>query len=86
MFDRLADDTDVEETVIRSIGDPALRTAFAKLSERCQLLLRLLLFDATYEEISARVEMPIGSIGPTRQRCLEKLRRLARITMVADGS
>ena len=86
VFARIADDTDVEETAIRSIGDPSLRTAFSKLSERCQLLLRLLLFDTPYEEISERAEMPIGSIGPTRQRCLDKLRRFAGITVVADGS
>jgi RNA polymerase sigma factor (sigma-70 family) len=86
VFDRIAADTDVEETAIRSIGDPRLRTAFAKMSERCQLLLSLLLFDVPYEEISAKASMPIGSIGPTRQRCLDKLRRLAGITIAADGS
>jgi RNA polymerase sigma factor (sigma-70 family) len=89
VFDRIADDTDVAESAIRSIGDPHLRTAFRKLSERCQLLLQLLMYDAPYEEISARAEMPVGSIGPTRQRCLDKLRRLlaeAGIKIASDGS
>jgi RNA polymerase sigma factor (sigma-70 family) len=86
VFNRIPDETDVEETVIRSIGDPHLRTAFKKMSERCQLLLRLLLFDAPYEEISARAGMPVGSIGPTRQRCLEKLRQLAGIKVGSNGS
>jgi DNA-directed RNA polymerase specialized sigma24 family protein len=31
----------------------------------------------SYEEVSEALDMPIGSIGPTRARCLERLRRLA---------
>jgi RNA polymerase sigma factor (sigma-70 family) len=66
----------------------ALRAAFADLDDRCRLLLALLHDDppATYEEITVALDMPIGSIGPTRQRCLGKLRNhpaLARIS--GDG-
>jgi RNA polymerase sigma factor (sigma-70 family) len=69
----------------------ALREAFADLDERCRLLLALLHTDppATYEEITVAMEMPVGSIGPTRQRCLGKLRghpAMARISGDADGS
>ena len=69
----------------------ALREAFADLDERCRLLLALLHTDppATYEEITVAMEMPVGSIGPTRQRCLGKLRghpALARISGDAGGS
>ncbi len=51
--------------------------AFTRLDGRCQLLLRLLLVEPrlSYDEISEALEMPIGSIGPTRARCLDKLRR-----------
>jgi len=54
----------------------AVREAFAALDERCQSLLSLLTTDppASYDEIAAALAMPIGSIGPTRQRCLGKLR------------
>lgn len=54
----------------------ALRIAYAGLSERCRQLLDLLFADPVtpYEEISARLGMPVGAIGPTRQRCLGKLR------------
>jgi RNA polymerase sigma factor (sigma-70 family) len=56
----------------------ALWASFAKLSSRCQGLLRLLIVDPrpSYEEIGMALEMPIGSIGPTRARCLDALRRL----------
>jgi RNA polymerase sigma factor (sigma-70 family) len=59
--------------------DRALWQAFGGLSERCQELLRLLVADPppSYEEVSAALDMPIGSIGPTRQRCLDRLRGLA---------
>ena len=54
----------------------ALRVAYADLSERCRELLKLLFADPVtpYEEISAILGMPVGAIGPTRQRCLGKLR------------
>jgi RNA polymerase sigma factor (sigma-70 family) len=54
----------------------ALRRAFARLSERCQRLLRMCMADPmpSYEEISAAMDMPVGAIGPTRRRCLDRLR------------
>jgi RNA polymerase sigma factor (sigma-70 family) len=54
----------------------ALRRAFARLRPTDQALLRLLTADPppSYEEISAALDMPIGSIGPTRQRALQRLR------------
>jgi RNA polymerase sigma factor (sigma-70 family) len=51
----------------------------SQLPCRCRLILNLLSADTplTYRELSEALEMPIGSIGPTRARCLEHLRRLA---------
>ena len=51
----------------------------AKLPLRSQTLLRLLSADAplSYKEISEALDMPIGSIGPTRARALEQLKRMA---------
>ncbi len=51
--------------------------ALSALSERCQQLLRLLTTDPPldYAEIAGIIDCPIGSIGPTRARCLEHLRR-----------
>ena len=55
----------------------AVRDAFATLSERCQELLRLVTVDPplSYAEIGGVLDMPHGSIGPTRQRCLDALRQ-----------
>ena len=56
-----------------------VRTALARLDERCRQLLTLLFYtDAppAYSEVAARVGLREGSIGPTRARCLEKLRGL----------
>jgi len=50
--------------------------AFATLSEDCQQMLRLLTTDPplSYEQISEIIGRPIGSLGPTRSRCLERLK------------
>lgn len=57
-----------------------LRLALERLDERCRTLLALLFADdderPAYAEIGARLGMPAGSLGPTRARCLAKLRRL----------
>jgi RNA polymerase sigma factor (sigma-70 family) len=58
---------DTREAMVRALG---------RLSERDRRLL-LLLFEESppsYAEISATLGIPIGSIGPTRARCLERLR------------
>jgi RNA polymerase sigma factor (sigma-70 family) len=58
--------------------DAALWRAFEQINDRCQRLLRVLMASPppSYTEVSAALDMPIGSIGPTRQRCLEQLRRI----------
>ena len=55
----------------------ALHAAVERLSEPCKRLLRVLMADPepTYEEVGQALGMPIGSIGPTRGRCLQHLRR-----------
>src|ERR1700722_20058668 len=62
----------------------ALWRGFRRLRSSDQALLRLLIADPapSYEEISAALEIPIGSIGPTRARALERLQRELR----RDGS
>jgi RNA polymerase sigma factor (sigma-70 family) len=65
------------EALLADERDRALREGFARLRATDQALLRLLMADPRprYEEISAALEIPVGSIGPTRQRALERLRR-----------
>jgi RNA polymerase sigma factor (sigma-70 family) len=54
-----------------------LQSGLARLGGRCRDLLHLIFLDAgepSYEEISAQLQIPKGSIGPTRNRCLAQLR------------
>ncbi len=65
----------------------ALREAFGQLPPGCQQLIALLIEDPalSYAEISARLGIPAGSIGPTRRRCLDKLRRHPAITALINA-
>jgi RNA polymerase sigma factor (sigma-70 family) len=57
----------------------AIDRAIGQLSPRCQRLIDLLysgVAQKSYAEISAEMDIPVSSIGPTRARCLEKLREL----------
>jgi len=65
-----------EETVLRNHRDRALWEAVESLPERCRRLLRVVAFAERpdYEQLSQDLGMPVGSIGPTRGRCLGKLR------------
>ncbi|MEU8224114.1 sigma-70 family RNA polymerase sigma factor [Kribbella sp. NPDC048915] len=77
-----------EEEVLRHERRTILRTAFAQLSRKCQQLLAMLMQDppAPYDEISRRLQLPIGSIGPSRARCLTRLRRTPALALLtADG-
>lgn len=57
--------------------DARVRRAFVRLPQRDQQLLRLLMASPppSYLDVSAAMDMPVGSIGPTRARCLARLRR-----------
>ena len=75
------DDTDddapaVDEGLLTHERDRALWQALGRIGDRCRTLLRVLMAEPppSYADVSAALDMPIGSIGPTRQRCLEKLR------------
>jgi RNA polymerase sigma factor (sigma-70 family) len=69
-----------DATLLADERDDALWSVLAILPERDRRLLRILMSDPapSYAEISAALQMPIGSIGPTRQRALQRLRREAR--------
>ena len=71
---------ELDEALLREERDAALWTAFGKLAPACQALLRALIAEPipSYAEVSAALGMPVGSIGPTRQRCLTHLRTLIR--------
>lgn len=72
-----SNDPSADHALLLSERDEALRRGFSRLRPSDQALLRLLMADPrpAYEEIAAALDMPIGSIGPTRQRALARLRR-----------
>jgi len=74
----LPDETSAEAAVVQQDGDARLWEAVDRLGERCRQLLRIVAFEhrPDYSKIAADLGMPIGSIGPTRGRCLQKLRAL----------
>ena len=69
---------DVDEALLAHERAQIVREAMAHLPQRWQRLLELLMSDppASYAEISDELGLPIGSIGPTRGRCLARLRVL----------
>ena len=82
-FPEDVEDVEVAGELMLEQRDAALWRAFDRLSARDQALLRLLVADPqpSYQEISAALDMPIGSIGPTRARSLERL----RVELARDG-
>jgi RNA polymerase sigma factor (sigma-70 family) len=82
-------DATIEQELIAAERDAALRAAFAELPRRCHELLALLMSDPPpgYAYISATLGLPVGSIGPTRARCLDRLRRSPHlIGVLGDGA
>jgi len=70
--------TGPQEQVLIDDQRRTMWVAIAQLSERCQELLRVVAFvpRPDYSAVAAELGMPIGSVGPTRGRCLAKLRVL----------
>jgi RNA polymerase sigma factor (sigma-70 family) len=71
---------DSEQAMLDSQRARQLWRAFRELSARCQRLLRVLLAvpPPSYAEAAAALDIPIGSIGPTRARCLDRLRQILK--------
>ncbi len=77
----VADETPIAEEALADLQQiHELRNAMERLDERCRSLLLLLFREEdemlSYEEVARRLAAPVGSIGPTRSRCLDKLKRL----------
>jgi RNA polymerase sigma factor (sigma-70 family) len=87
VFEAPSDDAP-ELALLTQERDTALWRAFARLGAQCQALLRLLVSqdEPSYEEIGAALDMPIGAIGPTRMRCLEKLRTVVGFDTSQGGA
>jgi RNA polymerase sigma factor (sigma-70 family) len=74
---------DVDEGLLAAERAQVVREALTQLPRRWQQLLELLISDppVPYAEISDRLDLPIGSIGPTRRRCLARLQVLLHPTL-----
>jgi RNA polymerase sigma factor (sigma-70 family) len=97
--ERLAPGTDVsldtvdenaeplDASLLADERDATLWVAFQRLPDRCQRLLRVLMASPppSYDDVSAALDMPIGSIGPTRARCLARLRTMLEPTGLLDA-
>jgi len=77
----------IEQEVITAERNAALRAAFAELPPGCHQLLSMLMSDEppAYAQISEKLGIRVGSIGPTRSRCLDRLRRSPHLTAVLGG-
>lgn len=77
----IADDALLPEDALAEMqAQNQVKRAMAQLDARCRELLTLL-YGAdddkiAYEDVAIKLAMPVGSIGPTRARCLGKLRKL----------
>jgi DNA-directed RNA polymerase specialized sigma24 family protein len=75
--ERIPDDRTVEQELLAAERHMVLREVSAGLPRSYRQLMSMLIEDppGPYAEISARLGIPPGSIGPTRRRCLEKFRQ-----------
>ena len=85
---QFVDNTIIDEEILMAERNAALRAAFAELPPKCQRLLAMLTSDppSSYAEISATLQVPVGSIGPQRARCLERLRKSSALAGLDDFS
>jgi RNA polymerase sigma factor (sigma-70 family) len=81
------DDAVIDEELLVAERNAALRAAFAELPPRCQQLLSMLLSDPphSYADIHRELGIPVGSIGPQRARCLERMRRSSALAALGEG-
>jgi RNA polymerase sigma factor (sigma-70 family) len=74
--------------LLRDERDAELWSAMRRLPPRCGNLLRMLIADPppSYQDVAYTLQVPIGSIGPTRQRCLALLRQILGRAPAAGGA
>jgi RNA polymerase sigma factor (sigma-70 family) len=80
-----------EQELLAAERHAALREAFTCLSPSRQQLMAMLIEDppVPYTEINARLGIPVSSIGPTRRRCMDQIRRhpaIAALINAEDGT
>jgi RNA polymerase sigma factor (sigma-70 family) len=78
----------LDEVLLAGERRDALRRGLAELDPRHRELLLMVCAEppVSYAEISTRLGIPVGSIGPTRARCLAKLRATASVAALARST
>jgi RNA polymerase sigma factor (sigma-70 family) len=84
---RFVDDKAIDEEILMAERNAGLRAGFAELPTRCQQLLSMLISDPphSYATIHEALGIPVGSIGPQRARCLDRLRRSSAFIALGGG-
>ena len=84
---QFVDDAVIDEEILMAERNAGLRAALAELPPRCRQLMSMLLRDppCSYSEISATLQIAMGSIGPQRARCLERLRQSDALIALGAG-
>ena len=87
-FGDAEDDGDPEAALVAEQDRSDLWQAFATLSERCRNLLRVVAVTPleSYAAVAEALGMRVGSIGPTRSRCLEHLKRALKALTSVPGT
>lgn len=85
---RMPPTASVEDEVVGREEEQSLWRAVHELDERCRRLLRVVAFAVRpdYENLAVQLDMPVGSIGPTRSRCLTKLKKLLQDSRIGRDS
>lgn len=83
LSDAVAHQPEVDAHLLADERAQVVRDALSRLPRRWQRLLEMLMADppVSYAEISDQLDLPIGSIGPTRGRCLARLRVLLQASL-----
>ena len=77
LTEQISSDESPEKLAAQAEDAYSVQRAFQQLGEPCHRLLKLLYFDSdrrSYADVAKEVNIPVNSIGPTRARCLEKLK------------
>ena len=84
---RFVDNRAIDEEILMAERNAGLRAVFAELPARCQQLLAMLISDPphSYAMIHEALGIPVGSIGPQRARCLDRLRRSSAFIALGEG-
>ncbi|MER6510376.1 sigma-70 family RNA polymerase sigma factor [Nonomuraea sp. NPDC048881] len=78
------EEPDPASAVLEADGRRLLWKSVSALQEPCRTLLQLVATDLGNQQMAMRLGLPVGSVGPTRARCLEKLRTLLSLQETAQ--